>query len=347
MASGRGRKTSTNERVLTLFFELLGAEVPRTKAQLAKLPGYSELGSPAAFETQFQRDKDALRAVGIPLQMVGGARSEAYRIDPAEVTGREPGIEPADVGLVLLAAGAWADTDQVDDQRLQVKIKARGDAKGAESDAIGAARAKLALEGADVVADVALAIARRQPITFEYASTRDTAERSVAPWTLEARAGALYLWGWDLDRRAPRLYRLSRVRGSVELLGQPGDAEIPDEPAHGDPFADRLTAPLLRVRPGAAARIRQMSRSVEKHSAEDESESGDAGPVGWDLMEGQPEDHNRWLSAVLADASDVVVLEPSDLREAALSRLRAAAALAKAPGTAAGSDARQGEGNDA
>ena len=51
---------NANVRVLELFVELLGARPGRTKAQLRALPGYQGLADDA-FETQFQRDKDALR----------------------------------------------------------------------------------------------------------------------------------------------------------------------------------------------------------------------------------------------------------------------------------------------
>ena len=55
---------SANVRVLELFVELLGAQPGRTKAQLRALPGYRGLADDA-FETQFQRDKDALRDAGV------------------------------------------------------------------------------------------------------------------------------------------------------------------------------------------------------------------------------------------------------------------------------------------
>ena len=54
---------NANVRVLELFVELLGARPGRTKAQLRALPGYQGLADDA-FETQFQRDKDALRDAG-------------------------------------------------------------------------------------------------------------------------------------------------------------------------------------------------------------------------------------------------------------------------------------------
>ena len=68
---------AANVRVLELFVELLGAQPGRTKAQLRALPGYRGLADDA-FETQFQRDKDALRDAGVLLRI---GRGEHYSID--------------------------------------------------------------------------------------------------------------------------------------------------------------------------------------------------------------------------------------------------------------------------
>ena len=67
---------TANVRVLELFVELLGARPGRTKAQLRSLPGYRGLADDA-FETQFQRDKDALREAGAHLSI---GRGERYSI---------------------------------------------------------------------------------------------------------------------------------------------------------------------------------------------------------------------------------------------------------------------------
>ena len=63
---------NANVRVLELFVELLGARPGRTKAQLRTLPGYQGLADDA-FETQFQRDKDALRDAGAHMTIHSGS----------------------------------------------------------------------------------------------------------------------------------------------------------------------------------------------------------------------------------------------------------------------------------
>ena len=93
---------NANVRVLELFIELLGAKPGRTKAQLRSLPGYRSLGFDA-FETQFQRDKDALREAGVHLSIGSGERYSIERDSFA------PSIEitSADRALISLAAHVW------------------------------------------------------------------------------------------------------------------------------------------------------------------------------------------------------------------------------------------------
>ncbi|MBF0966065.1 MAG: WYL domain-containing protein, partial [Actinomyces bouchesdurhonensis] len=101
---------SANVRVLELFVELLGARPGRTKAQLRALPGYRGLADDA-FETQFQRDKDALRDAGVLLRI---GRGEHYSIDRDSFA---PDIEvgATDRALLSLAAHAWDRGDVLAD----------------------------------------------------------------------------------------------------------------------------------------------------------------------------------------------------------------------------------------
>ena len=57
---------SAQARLLELFFEVLGAERGRSKARIRRMDAYRGLGE-RAFESQFQRDKDALRQIGVDL----------------------------------------------------------------------------------------------------------------------------------------------------------------------------------------------------------------------------------------------------------------------------------------
>lgn len=308
----------TNLRVLNLFFDLLTSERGRTKDQVRRLPGYAGL-SAAAFESAFQRDKDALRRTGVVLEIrtdPAGASPERYHVSRDSFPSRGVRLTSADLALVHMAVHAWSSVSPARDQMLMAKLAAQSEE--AADPGAGGVPMVLALEGAQVVADVLEAIEQRRPVGFRYTSSSGTGDRAVEPWRLVLRGRALYLWGWDLDREAPRLFRLSRIRDGVDALGEPGDAPEPGADV-GDPFEDLVVEPVLLVREGTAPRVRL--RTVEREVP------GGPVPPGWERVLGAPDELGTWIGEVLLDARDVVVEAPASLRGAVLTRLRAGAGL--------------------
>ncbi len=323
----------TNLRVLNLFFDLLTSEHGRTKNQVRASSGYSSMGH-AAFESAFQRDKDALREAGIVLELVGEPGTERYRVDPASFPSDDRELTPTDLALVDLAVSAWSSVPAAHTQMLRTKLAALApeDAGG------GLVPVMVGLDGAQRVVDILNAIRDRRVISFTYAASSGTGQRAVEPWRLVLRGGGLYLHGWDLDRDAPRVFRLSRFRGDVEILGEPGDAPAPaEDPA--DPFEALVVAPVLRVRPGAGAHVRlyatapadvaepTRTREFPSHAvgSAPRVDEDDDGPTDWDRLDGRPDEVGEWISRILADAQDVVVVAPKELRRSILERLEAAA----------------------
>lgn len=295
---------STSTRVLGLLIELLGAERPRSKRRLRELPGYRGL-SDAAFESQFQRDKSALRDAGILIELVGGG-DDAYTISSDSFASAPVALDDLDAALVQLAVSAW-NPREADPSLIDPKIAAHSTGASA-----AAGRLTLGLEGAETVARIVEAIADRRIVSFEYRSANGAFARAVEPWRLVVRGRALYLWGADLDREGQRLFRLSRFDSPVEFLGEPGDAgPVPEDLAA--PFEAQLIAPLLLVRETAAAGIRRFI------------DEGDGLRDGkWREARGEPGERGEWVSRILSEVEDVVVLEPEDLREEILERLRVA-----------------------
>lgn len=318
---------ATNLRVLNLFLDLLSSERGRTKERMRSSPGYAGLGD-SAFESRFQRDKDALRAAGVVLELEQIDGVDRYRISPSSFPSEGTHLDPTQLSLVHMAVRAWSSVPASRREVLFAKLAARSEGPG-----VGHPVAvELDLEGADVVADVMEGIEEHRPLSFTYTSSSGTAERAVEPWRLLLRGRALYLWGWDLDREAPRVFRLSRIPSGVELLGEPGDARVPEEDLP-DPFEERTVSPLLRVRRGRAHRVRLRSRDVRTHEGDAASSRSrpprhfhsDDGTDEWEELRGAPDEINAWISAVLAEVTDVVVVEPARLRDQVLARLRTAA----------------------
>ena len=71
---------------------------------------------------------------------------------------------------------------------------------------------------------------RKIAVTFDYRTPEDDQAntRRLQPWGVVCWRGRWYVVGHDLDRRAARCFRLSRVVGTVRRSGRPGSYEPPD-----------------------------------------------------------------------------------------------------------------------
>ncbi|WP_026461066.1 helix-turn-helix transcriptional regulator [Schaalia suimastitidis] len=295
---------SSNQRVLDLFFALLGTRRGKTKSELAALPGYRDLDE-HNFEAQFERDKDTLRTIGATLEVIGA--SHRYRIAEASFPHGMDSLDDTDKALINMAAHAWQGNDL---SLITPKLAATTSSPLTRH----TMPFNLDLEGADVVADLAQAIMQRRVVAFTYSSLSGSAERAVEPWRLIIRFGRLYLWGFDLDRYDQRLFRLSRVTSAVEYLGDSADA-APMPEGLPDPFDALTVAPLLLIRHDAAAYLAAYTQRV---AAPREA------PDGWHYYQGHAGEYGTWMTRILRKASSVVVIEPALLRAQILDRLRSA-----------------------
>ena len=75
-----------------------------------------------------------------------------------------------------------------------------------------------------------LACRDRRPVAFDYrkATAARPEPRHVEPWALECWRGHWYLAGWDRDRGAERVFRLSRITGKVRSRAGAFTAQVPD-----------------------------------------------------------------------------------------------------------------------
>jgi proteasome accessory factor B len=130
--------------------------------------------------------------------------------------------------------------------------------------------------------------------------------------------------GHDTDRAAERVFRLDRVQGSVELVG--------DRHAYTVPPDTDLRAVIERLAPEPAApRAVLLARKGTGHTFRRRAASvtdGVAGPDGsreWDCIElARPA--RGFVDEVLYHGADVVLLEPGHLRDQVVARLRAVVA---------------------
>lgn len=305
-----------SERLLNLLIMLLVQRRFIGKPRIRELL-YPD-ASDEAFERMFDRDKEELRSLGVPIE-VGTLDAyfddePGYRIRPDEFALPEISLTADESAVLGVAARVWQTAGLAEAASGALRKLA---ASGVELDT-----AALDIAQPTVVADEAAfdafweAVQTRTPLRFDYrrsGSGGAASARRLQPWGLTRFAGRWYVVGHDLDRDAERVFRLSRVVSAPVPCGRPASYDVPAGTDIRDVarrLAPRLPSEVatLRVRDGAAVPLRRRATRVE-----------DAGG-GWDRIAVpgvRAED-------VLALGPAVVVEEPASLREEVVARLRAA-----------------------
>lgn len=322
-------QTPPAARLLNLVIALMNTPARMTKAEIrASVAGYDEAATVDAFERMFERDKDALRDMGVPIVTVdagGHAQDAGYRIDKDAYELAEIDLTPAELGVLSLAAQFWQDGAlQVDTSRALTKLRSvPGGGEGTDSVAGLAPRVRSVAGAYEPLLD---AIVARRVVTFTYraASTGEVRTRTVEPWKVAVRAGGWYLLGHDRDRGAARAFRLNRIEGVVRARGE-GDAFVVPEPIDVDALvgrgtAERVEVALLALLPERASALRAQGSPAT------------AGPAvpGRDMITLTYSSPETTADDIAGYGDAVLVVEPPSLRDAVVDRLRRAADLARA-----------------
>ena len=208
----------------------------------ASVAGYAESPSDEAFSRMFERDKNELRDLGIPLEtgrVSAFDPTEGYRINRDAYALPDIELTDEEAGAVAVAAQLWESPELITaTQGALLKLRAAGvdvdpDAAVAITTAAGPARAARirGCAGNPVVghqfrsgrAIPAPLVCRTDPYTV----------RTVEPWGVVTDKGRWYLVGHDRDRNATRTFRLSRIGADVKTVGRAwiGDPARRDRPA--------------------------------------------------------------------------------------------------------------------
>ena len=303
------------ERLVNLVICLLSTRRFLTAAQIAAIvPGYEhdprDPRDHEAFQRKFERDKAELRDLGVPLETGTTSVFDAepgYRIARREYALPEVRLEPDE------AAGLWQHAGLAA-AALSGLAKLR--AAGIDVDQ----RATLGVEPVVSVdptfSPVTAAVRARQAIGFSYRVPEDDAasSRRLQPWGVVAWRGRWYVVGHDLDRKAARCFRLSRIVGAVRRVGGPDAYTPPDVDlikyvAGWSGPTERRGRAVLLVAQGRGAGIRRWAEEITPGI------DGDRVVVRY----ADPEWLASWLVAYGADA---VVLAPAEVRAAVVARLR-------------------------
>lgn len=254
------------ERLTNLLALLLETAEPLTLVQIAGELGAQYPEGQTARRAAFERDKSALREIGVPIDqevVVGGpyAGSTRYWIDRSRYELADLDLQPDEMRALQVAVAATRSGTELGQHALW-KLGA------GVVDSVAPVVATLPHLAA--LPALREAVAGRSVVRFHY---RDV-DREVEPWGLLLRDGFWYLVGFDRGRDDRRTYRVDRIAGDV-AVGQAGAFErppgldlrsvLPDDPkAFGDGHGD---ATVLVDAARAAAIVRELGddRVVARH----------------------------------------------------------------------------------
>jgi len=301
------RKT---ERILNLTICLLvsGRYLPKSRIREA-VEGYHNL-SDAAFERTFERDKDELRSLGVPIQ-VGSFDplfddEQGYRILSSEFALPPIDLDAEEAAVVGVAARVWKHASMAESTRSAIsKLRAAGVEPDASLLASLEPSVQVSEPGFDVLWNAVLDRAR---VSFTY---RDGNPRTLEPWGLTSYKGRWYVIGRDVDRQASRMFKLSRMTELPRRVSRAGAYEVPADLdlrslARSLAPRERTETALLAIRAGKAPALARRGESAVSDLDL---------PAGFAVYAVSFSDLHSAVEEITQHAADVVVLEPAELRE--------------------------------
>ena len=204
------------ERVVNLLAALIDTERPLTRDEIwSRVPGYD--GEPASARRAFERDKQMLRDMGIPLatELLDPDHPDdgtGYRIPKDDYQLPDPELTAEETAALGVAASA---------------VRLRSQSATAALLKLGTAPQATAVADVDIAGEETLstlfgARRERRTVKFRY---RDAA-RTLDPHNLSFRSGRWYVTGYDHDHAMSRTYRLDRISSEIEV----SDRDAFDQP---------------------------------------------------------------------------------------------------------------------
>ena len=293
--------------------------------------GYADSASDEAFSRMFERDKNELRDLGIPLETGRVSQfdpTEGYRINRDAYALPAVELTADEAAAVAVATQLWESPELITaTQGALLKLRAAGvDVDAPHTDvAITSTAALPSLRGSEEVLGILLsAIDSGQAVQFPHRPSRGEpyTTRTVEPWGVVTDKGRWYLVGHDRDRDATRTFRLSRIGAEVTAIGSPGAVQRPAgvnlreivDLAVGEwPTSGQAT---VWVADGRATALRRRATVVGPRTVGDRSGEEIQLDIGM---------FDRLAREIASYGPDAVALEPQSLRDDVLARLRAQA----------------------
>lgn len=308
------------ERLMNLMIMLLNTTRPVTVDEIQNtVPGYDQTKSDA-FKRMFERDKDELREMGIPVQLIdtdGWGAEEGYRIPKQRYYLPELELKDEEIASLWVAVGLLRLQDPASVNIAMMKL-------GGDEPTNHSLSSRLTADFGLSLATLPRAfesVTERKAITFRYVSASGEGMRRLDPYGLVHRKGAWYVVGRDHNKDATRTFRLDRIDGDIHYIdpGAPGpEFEIPEgfnprSALERPPFVQGETEmhALVRFDSGTAWLVERGSPWLELKWAADGSATS--------MIE--VSDGPGFVSWLLWFDDGVEVLSPPELRQLVRARL--------------------------
>jgi proteasome accessory factor B len=320
------------ERLMNLVIALLSTRTHISAERIRRVvAGYAACPTDEAFSRMFERDKNELRDLGIPLETGRVSKfdsTEGYRIKRDAYALPDIALTADEAAAVAVAVQLWQSPELITaTQGALLKLRAAGvDVDAPDiSVSIASASALPGIRGSESVLPILLnAIDSGQAVQFQHRSSRvePYSMRTVEPWGVVTDRGRWYLVGKDRDRDAVRTFRLSRIGAEVQVVGPTGAVTKPDDVDLRDIVSKVVSeAPTgvearVWVADDRATALRRAGTVVEQMTL--------GGRVG-DVVAIDIGSLDRLAREVAGHGADALVLEPESLRDEVVARLRAQA----------------------
>jgi proteasome accessory factor B len=326
-ATGSAARVPVEERLFSLMLALLATDAGLTKSEiLSTVQGYRQSfkhsGDNANLERKFERDKDDIRELGVPLETVddpadpGNNQNVRYRIPrgtyelPADVR-----FTADEVALLGLAAMVWREGSlSAESRRAVLKLRALG--VSVEEPLIGYAPRVLARDAA--FEPLSTALDRAAVVSFAYLKPGDAnaRTRTVEPLALVQHQGRWHVFAREVSTELVRTFLLRRIVGPVVATGA---TFTPPAGNHKVTALTELTevweshTATVEVSPGTDAASRLAKRDGSAATAEN-------------TLDLHYSDINILADELASFGPEVLVLSPAVLVEAVRTRLTLTAA---------------------
>lgn len=317
------RRIPSEERVFSLILALVASPYGLTKQELlSSVYGYADrFDDPtqkSALERQFERDKDEVRKLGVPIETLdsvdasGDNRFTRYRITkeklilPQNIT-----FSDDELTILRLAALAWTE-GSLGEQSKWANLRINSLAAEPAFRNLGIAPHITFHEPSAARLQQAIHDQLNVQFLYQVPSAEIPSLRKIAPLRLHRADGRWHLLGYDLERQAPRVFLLSRICSEVKVSQSVFDASLF---THVDQMLQELLllndsqVALVTTAPGSIAEARLSNRSQNVSSREMNTDQIAVGTL----------DYREFAKELVSFGDEVVVHSPKKLKSDVIS----------------------------